>query len=100
MIKINGFISRYIFVVFLSFLYSANIDAQEVKVDYFTVSQSDITARSKPRQHEGKYCAFIKVLLASSKATFEGLIVGDVAYKNSEYSVYIHPSSKRIVIKM
>ena len=88
------------FLLFITVFYFSGIDAQELKVDYFTVSQSDITARSKPRQHEGKYCAFIKVLLASPDATFEGLIVGDVAYKSSEYSVYVHPDSKRIVVKL
>lgn len=91
---------KSLFILFFSFLSLTNIEAQEMKVDYFAVSQSDITGRSKPRQHEGKYCAFIKVLLASPNATFEGLIVGDVAYKSSEYSVYVHPDSKRIVVKL
>lgn len=76
------------------------INAQELKVDYFAASQSDITGRTNPRQHEGKDCAVIKVLLASPKASFEGLIVGDIAYKNSEYTVYVHPESKRIVVKL
>ena len=93
------YLKRY-YLLLIGLFLATIINAQELKVDYFAVSQSDITARSKPRQHEGKYCAFIKVLLASSKATFDGLIVGDVTYKNSEYSVYIHPESKRIVIKM
>lgn len=99
MIKINGFISRYIFAVFLSFLSSTKVEAQELKVDYFA-SRYDITGYSKPRQYQGKDCAFVKVLLASPKAIFEGLIVGDIAYKNSEYYVYMLPESKRLVVKL
>ena len=98
MIGVNN--KKTVFIFFFSFLSLIDIEAQEMKVDYFAASQSDITGRSKPRQYEGKYCAFIKVLLAASDATFEGLIVGDVAYKSSEYSVYVHPDSKRIVVKL
>ena len=95
----NMYSYKKFFLLFIVLTLATVINAQELKVDYFAPSR-DITGWSKPRQYEGKDCAFVKVLLASSKATFDGLIVGDIAYKNSEYYLYLHPDSKRIVVKL
>lgn len=77
-----------------------SIEAQELKIDYFT-SSFDITASQFPRQDvNGVDCAMVKVLVASSNASFEGNVIGDVAYSKSEYKVYMSEGSKFLTIKL
>ena len=77
-----------------------SIEAQELKIDYFT-SSFDITASQFPRQDvNGVDCAMVKVLVASSNASFEGNVIGDVAYSKSEYKVYMTEGSKFLTIKL
>lgn len=75
-------------------------NAQKLKVDKFEVKSNDITARTHPRQDiNGNDCALVKVQLAAPSASFDGNVIGDVAYDTSEYMVYLAQGSKRLTVK-
>lgn len=94
-------IPRSFIIIICLFLCQQSIVGQELKIDYFTLSLSDITASQFPRQDpNGEDCAMVKVLLASSNASFEGNVIGDVAYSKSEYKVYMSKGSKFLTIKL
>jgi len=94
-------ISKSLIVIFILILGQQNIGAQELKIDFFTQSLTDIDASQFKRQDpNGEDCAMVKVQLASPNATFEGNVIGDVAYSKSEYKVYMSKGSKYLTIKL
>lgn len=93
-------ILKLLYLIICLFFCQQSIEAQELKIDYFT-SSFDITASQFPRKDvNGVDCAMVKVLLASSNASFEGNVIGDVAYSKSEYKVYMSEGSKFLTIKL
>ena len=73
--------------------------AQELSVKEFREVSNDLSARTKSRQdNNGDECALVKVQLAAASATFTGNVIGDVAFKNNEYWVYMTAGSKRLKV--
>lgn len=71
----------------------------EVKVKGFRQAVEDLTARTNPRLDNNKEaCALIKVQYPKPGASFEGMVVGDVEYRNNEYWVYVSKGTKRLKI--
>jgi len=94
-------IPKFFIVIFFLILGQQSIEAQELKIDYFTQSQSDISASQFKRQDpNGEDCAMVKVQLASPNATFEGNVIGDVAYSKSVYNVYMSKGSRFLIVKL
>lgn len=87
--------------VFFFFIYGVlGVWAQELVVKSFSEQQTDLAASIYPRKdNNDAYCALVKVQLPSPDATFEGVVMGDVVYKTSEYWVYMPKGSKRLIIK-
>ncbi len=84
-------------LIFLLCLISAG--AQELKIKSFALDANDITASSQLRNDgNGDPCALIKVQLAAPGATFDGNLVGDVAYKVNQYWVYMTSGSKHLQV--
>lgn len=93
-------VKRYLTIV-LSALCFLGIQAQTLNVKSFAIKANDITARTQPRQDiNGNDCALVKVRLAAGNASFNGNVIGDVAYDKSEYYVYMPHGSKRLTIKL
>ncbi len=73
--------------------------AQKLTIESFSLDASDITASSQQRlDGNGEPCALVKVQLAAPGATFDGNLVGDVAYKVNQYWVYMTSGSKRLQV--
>lgn len=101
MFKRINCIPKILVLVVLGILCLQSIEAQELKIDFFTQSQSDITASQIRRQDpNGHDCAMVKVQLASPNATFEGNVIGDVSYSKSVYNVYMSQGSKFLIVKL
>lgn len=82
-------------------LFCATIHAQELSVKSFEEKTTDLSASTSVRNDNNDIpCALIKVHLAANNAKFEGALVGDVAYKTSEYWVYMPKGSKRLTVKL
>ena len=92
-------LKKIFIATFSPFILSTVLLAQELSVKQFSESVNDLSARTMARQdNNGNDCALIKVQLASAGVTFEGNIVGDVAFKTNEYWVYMADGSKRLKI--
>lgn len=64
------------------------------------VAPMDLSASTQPRNDlNGNPCALVKVQLATADATFEGNVIGDVAYSQGEYWVYMSAGSYMLNIK-
>lgn len=88
-----------LFILFI--LFGLVLHAQELNIKSFVEQPSDLSARTNQRvDNNGNECALIKVHLAANEAKFEGNIMGDIAYKTSEYWVYLPKGSKRLTIKL
>lgn len=73
--------------------------AKELKVGSMNESLKDLSASTSLRlDGKGVECALIKVQIVAQNVTFDGLIVGEVEYKNNEYWVYMKKRSKRLMI--
>ena len=85
--------------IFFLLLFCATAMAQELSVKSFREFTNDLSARTKPRQdNNGDDCALVKVQLAASNATFSGNVMGEVAFSNNEYWVYMTAGSKRLKV--
>jgi kinesin family protein 2/24 len=77
------------------------IKAQTLRVKCLAKAERDLSARINVRtDNNGQDCALLKVQLAQPNAEFKGLTVGTVAYKTSEYQVYLSPLAKNIRISL
>ena len=90
------------FLLLLLFLIPATLQAQTpLTVDSFTEKTSDLSASTQSREDNNRVpCALVKVRIAASGVKFEGNVMGDVAYKTSEYWVYMPKGSKRLTVKL
>ncbi|MGM9843530.1 MAG: SUMF1/EgtB/PvdO family nonheme iron enzyme [Muribaculaceae bacterium] len=81
-------------------LLSLSVSGQELSIKSFSEKTNDLSA-SVYRRLDGNDvpCALVKVQMAASGATFEGLVVGDSDFKVNEYWVYMAKGSKRLTIK-
>ena len=63
--------------------------AQEIEVKKFEPLEKDQTAALSPRKDiNGVTCGLVKVLLKEPGAEFEGSVMGDVQFTESEYLIY------------
>jgi len=84
-------------LTFLLLFLCTSLMAQEMSVKRFEEATTDLAARTKPRQDlNGNDCALIKVQIAAPGVTFEGNVMGDVAFAKNEYRVYMPEGSKRL----
>lgn len=73
---------------------------QQFEVVSLRHASSDLTAATYPRADlNSKSCALLKVPLPMADVSFEGNVIGDVAYKSGEYWVYLSDGSKNVVVK-
>ena len=86
-------------ILFIIFLSSPALWAQELTVKSFREADHDLAARTHAHKDmNGNYCALLKVQLVASEAQFDGNVIGDVAFKNNEYWVYMAQGSKRLKV--
>lgn len=77
--------------VILILMCTLGASAQKLAIDSFAAAQGDLSASVYPRlDRNNGACGLVKVQLASQGATFEGSVVGDVAFRNNEYWVYMN----------
>lgn len=89
-------------IILLSFwlLSLLGLHAQELTVKSMEVAPMDLSASTQPRNDlNGNPCALVKVQLATAGASFEGNVIGDVAYSQGEYWVYMSAGSYMLNIK-
>lgn len=73
---------------------------QQFEVAKFQQNSSDLTAVMYQRNDlNSKTCALIKVQIPLADVSFEGNVIGDVAFKSGEYWVFLSEGSKNIVVK-
>ena len=73
--------------------------AQEMSVKRFEEAVTDLSARTKARQDlNGNDCALVKVQVAATGVTFDGNVMGEVAFSKNEYWVYMPEGSKRLKV--
>lgn len=93
--------NKIITILFLFCLPFLCIKAQTLRIKSFAKAERDLSARINVRtDNNGQDCALLKVQLAQPNAEFKGLTVGTVAYKTSEYQVYLSPMAKNIRISL
>ena len=89
------------FLLLALLLLPATLQAQELSVKSFTEKSNDLSASTQPRVDNNSVpCALVKVQIAAWGVRFEGNVMGDVAYKTSEYWVYMPKGSKRLSVKL
>lgn len=90
---------KHLILSIFLFICAATSQAQELTIKEFREVTNDLSARTQPRQdNNGDDCALVKVQLAASNATFSGNVMGDVAFSNNEYWVYMTAGSKRLKV--
>ncbi len=94
---------KKIIFLFVLFIVSVSIQAQNISVKSFKVLPMDQTARiTHPViDQNGEKCALIKVVTTQQGMFFEGGMLGIMKrlWKNGEYWVYIPHGAKKITIK-
>lgn len=88
-------------VIILCLLAAAfDVCGQELTVKRMEVAPMDLSASTQPRNDlNGNPCALVKVQLAVEGVKFEGNVIGDVAFKDGEYWVYMSQGSYMLNIK-
>lgn len=85
-----------ILVIIASYL---SAEAQSLKLTHFEEKPTDLSARTNVRKDlNDTDCALVKVRLAIPGATFNGLVVGPVEEKTSEYWVYMAANAKKVTL--
>lgn len=80
-------------------LFCNSSHAQSLSIASFSEYTSDLSARTYSRQDlNNTDCALVKVRLAQFGATFNGIVIGEVEYKTSEYWVYMADGSKKLTV--
>ena len=93
------FLRRTVFLSLLSLLVSG-LQAQELTVKRMEVAPMDLSASTQPRNDlNGNPCGLVKVLFPTVGVTFEGNVLGDVAFKAGEYWVYMSEGSYMLNVK-
>lgn len=89
-------------IILLSFwlLSLLGLHAQELTVKSMEVAPMDLSASTQPRNDlNGNPCALVKVQLVTEGVKFEGNVIGDAAFKEGEYWVYMSAGSYLLEIK-
>lgn len=58
-----------------------------------------MTVPMQRKDNNGNICALVKVIIPTSKAVFEGSLIGNCDFKTSEYWCYLSPGSKFLKVK-
>lgn len=92
---------RSILTCGLSLLMSTLLNAQELKVEAFSMLERDLLARTSERLDLNDVpCAVLRVSVPDAQSfTFEGNIIGDVVYRPGEAIVYLTDRTRNIHIK-
>ena len=78
----------------------AGLQAQKLTVDKMEVAEGDLSASVYPRNDlNDNPCGLVKVQLATMGASFEGNVIGDAAFKQGEYWVYMSAGSYMLNVK-
>ena len=87
-------------LLFVTFILTIQLYAQDLSVRSFNVDLSDQTANIKERLDLNKQpCGLIKVSLPLQGVIFEGDIIGEVEYSAGEYYVYMIDDTEMLTIK-
>lgn len=80
--------------------YALGMQAQKLTVEKMAVSPMDLTASTQQRNDLiGNPCALVKVQLPTEGVSFEGNVLGDVAFNSGEYWVYMSAGSYMLNVK-
>lgn len=91
---------RFVSLLFLCMAFTFAM-SQRLNVENFTIVPHDLTGKTHPRNdNNGQPCALVKVQLARPGATFQGNVMGDTPYSQSEYFVYMMKGSKMLQVKL
>ena len=91
---------RRLLTILLLFI-SITLNAQEITVKAFSELTNDLSARTSRRYDiNDEACALIKVQFPKPGATFEGMIIGDVEFRNGEYWIYVSKGTKRLTVHL
>ena len=91
---------RYFYCVFLMLCVALGLQAQKLTVERMEVAPMDLSASTQPRNDlNGNACALVKVQLAVEGVKFEGNVIGEPAFKDGEYWVYMSAGSYMLNIK-
>ena len=81
----------------LSLTFTCN--AQEYKVESFTIVPEDLSARTNPRvDNNGKKCALLKLYVNDKVSEIRGNIIGEIMSSGLENSFYVSDGSKQLEI--
>lgn len=97
--RIVYFLYRCLVTIGFILIFSINIEAQEIKIKSFSLQMEPMTVPMQRTDANGNVCALVKVIIPNAQASFEGSLIGDCAYKTSEYWCYLSPGSKQLKIK-
>lgn len=90
---------HFLYSILLLVICVTSSHAQELSVRDFREATNDLSARTKPRQDlNGNDCALVKVQIVATGVVFTGNVMGDVAFLNNEYWVYMTAGSKRLKV--
>ena len=85
---------KKILLIVLDLMFTIACTAQ-IKIESVTENLMDLTAATQKRLDlNGSPCALVKIEMISPEASFQGNVVGNVAYNVGEYFVYVSPGSK------
>lgn len=91
---------RIVILLMLSTLFSILTRAQTIAIESFSIANGDVSASTQGRlDSNGDACGLIKVFLPTSKARFNGNVVGNTEQHTSTYWVYMSPGSKRLQVE-
>lgn len=91
---------KRIVIIFSLLITAVSLQAQKLTVERMEVALMDLSASTQQRNdRNGNPCALVKVLLPTVGVTFEGNVLGDVAFKAGEYWVYMSEGSYMLNVK-
>lgn len=74
--------------------------SQHISVSSCRYNPYDLSASTNERKDlNGKSCGLLKIHITKDDLSFDGNVIGNVAYKNGEYWVYMTSGSKSLGIK-
>lgn len=92
---------KNIFLLFVFILSFQDTLADGLEVMSFKINANDLSARTEARlSNSGKNCALIKIQCPNENLTFEGDIIGNVKFINSEYWVYLDENAEFLQVKL
>ena len=86
-------------ILIVTLVFQLPILAQELAVKEMKATNDLSASQYRRNDLNGQPCALVKVLLATTGATFEGNFIPPVEYKSGEYWVYMSEGSRELRIK-